>query len=58
MAVDPATREAVRRLSFQLTGQAGQRITMDQTIRAACQVATADLAATVAALDLDQEVTA
>jgi hypothetical protein len=56
--VTPQAREVIRRLSFQLTGHAGRRVTMDEAIRAACQVAMANPAAVLAALETEQEATA
>jgi hypothetical protein len=48
--IGPGAREAVRALTYRLTGEAGRRVTMTEAITAACSVASRDLAATVAAL--------
>jgi hypothetical protein len=48
--IGPEAREAVRALTYRLTGEAGRRVTMTEAITAACSVAGQDLAATVAAL--------
>lgn len=50
MNVGPEARDAARALTYRLTGQAGRRVTMTEAIIAACSVATADLAATLAAM--------
>jgi hypothetical protein len=49
--VTTEARESIRQLAYRLTGQTGQRVTMDAAIRAACQVATTNLAATGLALE-------
>lgn len=55
MNVGPAARDAVRALSYALTGQAGRKVTMTDAMLAACQIASADLAATVAALPIGSD---
>lgn len=58
MNVSRDTRDAIRSLSYRLTGETGQRVTMDEAMRAACAVAAADLAATLAALSSPREANA
>ena len=48
--VDPADRNALRSLAYRLTEETGHRVTMTEALRAACRVATGDLAATLKAL--------
>lgn len=50
MRVTPASREALRRLTFALTGQAGRRVDLSDALTAACTVALADVPAAAAAL--------
>jgi hypothetical protein len=50
MNVSRGARDALRQLSYRLSADTGQRITMDATLTAACSVAGRDLAATLAAL--------
>ena len=49
--VTPEAREAIRKLSFQLTGLANERVTMDAAIRAACAVAALDTKTAMEALE-------
>ena len=53
--VSEEAREAIRQLAYRLTGETGQRVTLDAAIRAACTVAGANLAATGLALGETQD---
>jgi hypothetical protein len=48
--VNPEDHSALRSLAYRLTGETGRRVTLTEALRAACSVASRDLAATVAAL--------
>jgi hypothetical protein len=48
--VSRATRDKLHSLAYRLTGETGQRVTLDAALSAALDAAAADVAATVAAL--------
>jgi hypothetical protein len=55
LKVTPASREALRSLTFALTGQIGRRVDLSDALTAACTVAQRDLAATAAALTGEEQ---
>ncbi|MFH0246562.1 hypothetical protein ACGRHY_30000 [Streptomyces sp. HK10] len=50
LRVTPASREALRTLTYALTGQVSRRVDLSEALTAACKVAQQNLPATVTAL--------
>lgn len=55
LKVTPASREALRSLTFALTGQIGRRVDLSDALTAACKVALADVPAAAAALSGEEQ---
>lgn len=54
LKVTPASREALRSLTFALTGRTGRRIDLSEALTAACAVATAHIDDATASLGTGQ----
>jgi hypothetical protein len=57
LKVTPASREALRSLTFALTGRTGRRVDLSDALTAACTVATAHIGDATASLEAGQSTT-